>query len=297
MTDDSAKLKARIKELEEQLRKKTEELAYYREEIGQTNNQLEKIIAQINHEVQMAGQIQKILSPTEIPRIQGFEFSTKFLPGSQSGGDYFDIFEHEDTMKFGIVLSSCSGYTMSALFLSILIKISSKVEARKGLEPHQMVSLIAKEMIPQMQVKDRVSLFYGVVDKRSYEFKFCSVGDISGFLQVLGQDALTVLDSSGPVVTKEFNSQPQSLTVQLNPRDRWVLCSEGLTQERNSQNKVYGLENLKESISSAPKQGVHELRNEILYQLEKFSGRVDPNRDCTVLAVEVKDRVIKLARQ
>lgn len=297
MTEDNAKLKARIKELEGLLQKKTEELDHYRAEIGESNKQLEKIITQINHEVQMAAQIQKILSPTEIPRIQGFDFSTKFLPGTKSGGDYFDIFEHEDKMKFGIVVSSCSGYTMSALFLSILIKMSSRVEARKGLDPHQMVSMIAKEMIPQMQAKDQVSLFYGIVDKRSYELKYCSVGSIGAYLQVYGQDALVEFDANGPVLTKDFNSEPKSLSVQLNPRDRWVICSEGLVREPNAQNQAYGLERLKESIRSAPKQGVHELRNEILYQIEKYSGRVDPMRDCTVIAVEVKDRVIKLARQ
>lgn len=297
MPDENSRLKEKIKELEEQLQKKSEELDHYRLEINQTNKQLERIITQINHEVQMASQIQKILSPTEIPRIQGFDFSTKFLPGTQSGGDYFDIFEHDDKMKFGIVLSSCSGYTMSALFLSILIKISSKVEARKGLEPHQMLSLIGKEMISQMQAKDQVSLFYGIVDKRSYEFKYSSLGNIQAYLQVFGQEALVSFDSCGPRLNKDFNTEPQSMTVQLNPRDRWVVSSDGLLQETNSQNQAYGLERFKESIVSAPKQGVHELRNEILYQVEKYTGRVDPLRDSTVIVVEVKDRVIKLARQ
>lgn len=297
MSDENTRLKEKVKDLEEQLQKKTDELDRYRLEINQTNKQLERIIEQINHEVQMAAQIQKILSPTEIPRIQGFDFSTKYMPGSQFGGDYFDIFEHEDKMKFGIVLSSCSGYTMSALFLSILIKISSKVEARRGLEPHQMLSLIAKEMIPQMQAKDQVSLFYGIVDKRSYEFKYSSVGNIQAYLQVFGQDSLTTLEASGPRLTKDFNTEPHALAVQLNPRDRWVLCSDGIISETNSQNQMYGADRLKESICSAPKQGVHEMRNEILYQVEKFTGRVDPLRDNTVIAVEVKDRVIKLARQ
>jgi len=76
-----------------------------------------------------------------------------------------------------------------------------------------------------------------------------------------------------------------------------VLCSDGLLQETNAHNQAYGLDRFKESIRSAPKQGVHELRNEILYQVEKFSGRADPLKDNTVIAIEVKDRVIKLARQ
>jgi sigma-B regulation protein RsbU (phosphoserine phosphatase) len=53
---------------------------------------------------------------------------------------------------------------------------------------------------------------------------------------------------------------------------------------------------MREAIRMAPRQGVHELRNEILHQNEKFTGRQTPLRDQTVIAMEVKDRVIKLAK-
>lgn len=295
MSDE--KLKQKIKELENELRQKNAEVLSYRSQISRTNAELEKVIASISHEVQMAAQIQRILSPTEIPSIQGFDFSTKFLPGTGSGGDYFDIFEHEDKMKFGVILSSSSGHTMSALFLSVLIKISSQIEARRGLEPHQMINKLVKEIVPQAQAMDKSSLFYGVIDKRSYDLKYCSVGNIQSYLQVYGQDALTAMEPCGPKISRDFNTELRSLTVQLNPRDRWCLCTEGVTQSTNPENEIFGEERLRDTIRSAPKVGAHELRNEILYKTEKFTGRADPVRDCTVLVIEVKDRVIKLARQ
>jgi sigma-B regulation protein RsbU (phosphoserine phosphatase) len=47
---------------------------------------------------------------------------------------------------------------------------------------------------------------------------------------------------------------------------------------------------------SGPKRGVHELRNHMLYEVQKFSGKPDPIRDQTLVVFEVKDKVIKLAR-
>ena len=40
----------------------------------------------------------------------------------------------------------------------------------------------------------------------------------------------------------------------------------------------------------------NELRNEILYQVEKFASGRDLPHDLTVVVTEVKDRVIKLAK-
>ena len=289
-------LKERISQLEHELAVKEAEVHRYRLELSKANEALEKMITQITQEIKLAQTMQKILSPTELPHVQGFEFSTKFIPGSRSGGDYFDIFEHEDKLKFGILISSASGYSLSSLLLSLIIKISSQIEARKGLAPHRVVGLLAKEVVPNILNEDRASLFYAVIDRRTYELQYCSIGSIEGFLHVYGQDRLANLNPTGPSLQKGFNTEPQSQVVQLNPRDRIVLATEGLTNTQNPAGATWGAQAIADAMLRAPKQGVHELRNEILLANEKYSGKTEPVRDQTLIVTEVKDRVIKLAK-
>lgn len=296
MAHDDSRLRERIEELEQEIAAKDAELAQTRLRLNAANARLEQIIDQISQELKMAGKIQKLLAPVEIPHIQGFEFSTRFVPGMKSGGDYFDIFEHKDKMRFGVVVASCSGYAMSALFLSVLIKISSRMEARSGLEPHEMVTLLGKELTADMQLKDRAQLFYGVVDRRDFVLRYCSMGQIKAYIQLNGQDALTPLEISGPSLSKDFNTQPQTATLSLNPKDRLILCTEGISQAKSSRGEVWGEERLIDAIRSAPRTGVHELRNEVLYRCEAFTGLSEPDRDQTLLVLEVKDKVIKLAK-
>jgi sigma-B regulation protein RsbU (phosphoserine phosphatase) len=52
-----------------------------------------------------------------------------------------------------------------------------------------------------------------------------------------------------------------------------------------------------QAIIRAPRSGVHEVRNEILFQAEQHSGKSEPVRDQTVIVTEIKDRVIKLAKK
>ncbi|NUN04556.1 MAG: SpoIIE family protein phosphatase [Bdellovibrio sp.] len=293
---NESELKERVSELEHELAVKEAELHRYRLELTKANSALEKLIHQVSQELKLAQSLQKLLSPTELPNVQGFDFSTKFIAGTRFGGDYFDIFEHEDKLKFGILISSASGYSLSSLLLSVIIKISSQMEARRGLEAHKVVALLAKEVIPHIQNDDKASLFYGVVDRRSYEIQYCSVGSIDGFLQVYGQEGLQELMPTGQALSKDFNTEPQSRTIQLNPRDRVILSTEGIKLSQNSVGVNWGGHGLSEAIMKAPKQGVHDLRNEILFANEKYTGKAEPLRDQTLIVTEVKDRVIKLAK-
>src|SRR5687768_8579652 len=109
----------RVAELEEELRERQADLKRFRDELSKANQRLEGLITRLHSELKLAHVIQKSLVPTEFPHITGFEFSTKFVPSSVSGGDYFDIFEHDDRFRFGVIVSSSNGHTMSALLLSV----------------------------------------------------------------------------------------------------------------------------------------------------------------------------------
>src|SRR4051812_36312955 len=113
--DNRDQLIKKIAELEREVKDREEDLARFRDELIKANRRLEQMIESFNQELKVAHAIQRTLVPTEFPNIPGFDFSTKFLPSSKSGGDYFDFFEHQDKFRFGIVLSSASAHGMSAL--------------------------------------------------------------------------------------------------------------------------------------------------------------------------------------
>jgi sigma-B regulation protein RsbU (phosphoserine phosphatase) len=95
------------------------------------------------------------------------------------------------------------------------------------------------------------------------------------------------LEASAGALVKDYNQNPLTHTMSLGARDRLILCTEGVGES----------DLLLKSILRAPRSGVHELRNEILFQAEQHSGKSEPVRDQTVIVTEVKDRVIKLAKK
>jgi sigma-B regulation protein RsbU (phosphoserine phosphatase) len=243
----------------------------------------------------MSAAIHKLLVPTEFPNIPGFEFSTKFVTSMVSGGDYFDIFSHQDRMRFGLLVASSSGHAMSALLLTVLLKATGAMAARQGAEPEVAMRTILEDLVKEMDISAAADLFYAVVDRRRYEMKYVRLGEVLA-MTVSGEGEIKLLESSGTSVKVGSSPELVSHRLSLNPRDRLILCSRGVAEAKNLAGEPFGVERLTRFLSGSQRRGVHDIRNEILYQVSTFSQGGDVARDQTVVVVEVSDRVIKLAK-
>lgn len=297
-------LKARVRELEAEVSAREKDLAVFRKQLQSANTALEKLISKVAEEIKTAAHIQKFLVPTEFPNIPGFEFSTKFVASPISGGDYFDIFEHEDRMKFGVVIASSSGYGMSSLLLSVLLKMTGQNEARRGLSPDKVLQYIAGEIEPRLsdseKSADRANVFYAIIDRRTLEMTYAAAGPVYGGLVRGATGKLERIRSKdGPIEKGSHAKLGEVKSLQLEARDRIFLVSAGAIAAKNQNDETFGEDRLIQSVLAAPKPGsaggVHEWRNEILYRVEAHAAGRDLPQDVTAVVFEVKDRVMRLA--
>jgi sigma-B regulation protein RsbU (phosphoserine phosphatase) len=295
--DGSDHLKSRIRELEHELEEREKDLAVFRRELTSANRRLEVLISEMNQELKVVHTIQKLIVPTEIPNIQGFDFSSKFVPSFLRGGDYFDIFEHEDRSRFGLIVASSSGHTMSALLLSVLLKFTGQMEARRSTEPHLMMRQIATDLSATMTNNDSADLFYGVFDRRQFVLSYAFVGDIVALHFDHASHQLNLLKSEPEEIRKESKMEFKLSSVALNPKDKLIFCTKGLIEAKNLDGQEFGRDRLYKSILEYAGREVHELRNQILFKVQHHMGGQEPIRDLTVVVAEVKDRVIKLAKK
>jgi len=289
MSDEEIqRLKKMVQSLEAELKARNFEVITYRSEMQKFSQKLDALMAKVATDTQALAQIQKALIPAELPKIPGVEISRKFVFGSKSGGDYFDIFEHEDKFRFGILLASSSGYAMSALFLSLILKVSHMLEAKKGNPPEKVLQLMAEELKPLAGPKDQTNVFYGVVNRRDYSLKFCSAGRIEAFYMNSSKMVQRLKADHGPL-SHEFAGNLSCAQIELESQSRLCLVTDGLYD-------VLGADVIVKAMTDNMKSGVHELRNELLFQAQRISGLAEPERDQTVIVLETKDQVIKLAK-
>lgn len=295
--DDISALKSRIKTLEKELELKDKDLLTYRKELVRANEQLENLIIHVHSQLKKALEIQRQVVPTEFPNIPGFEFSTKFIASSLTGGDYFDIFEHRDKMQFGLLLSSSSGYSLSAAFLSIFMKFTFQARLEpNSYAPDLLLKTLAKEFLPNIEDKDRFHCFYGAMNRRHLRLDYVNMGDVVAMHFSHATKNLTRLQFDIEPVRK--TSQLEHFKVQsldFDPKDKLILCSPGLFKATSPDGEQFGEERYYSILKKSAQSDVHNLRNEVFFQAQQFVKSKSLPQDLTVIVVETKERVLKLA--
>lgn len=278
----------KIEELENELAQKDLELNHYRKQLIQISQNLDLLIQKSNFDQQMLLKIQNKLIPKTLPKIPGFEFSKKFLYGTESGGDYFDIFELEDKFRFAVLVSSSSGYSMSALFLSLILKISHHLQAKKGMSPELMIQQMAEELKTLASPQDSTHVFYAVIDRRDLSFKFCCAGRVYGFYISKNKVIKRLSSDYGPIGS-HFTETLLSAEFNLDTDSRICLLTENIFN-------IIGDDLFSKIFQDYATREVHEIRNELLFQAQNKTGLKQPLRDQTVVVIDVKDQLIKLAK-
>lgn len=287
-------LKNKIEKLEGELQDREYDLNRYKNELIKANGVLEKLTLRVSQELDLVAQMQRWLVPTKLPSIPGFELSSKYLAGTQVGGDYIDVFETDDRFRFGIVVSASNGYSASSHFLSSFFKFSVDKENRLQ-PPKKAVEILLQDMRESMVEDQEVHLFYALVDRRRYEMHLSLMGEVQALIWKDEEQELERVANEQLPLSSSFSEETQQHTINLREKDILIFCSPGVFKVRNMTGESFGSQRLYQSILKSSSKTPHGLRNEILYQVEKFVGSDDFPADMTVVVMEVGAQKLKLA--
>lgn len=282
----------KIKDLEKSLKDKDELLTKYQEALDLSNKRIQKITKNLEEGLTLIGGIHKNLLPIELPNIPYFEFSYKFIPTSVGvSGDFFDVVKISNSLKFGIIISSCNTYAISALLLSSFLKISHDLNKYKTSK--DFLNYVSEQLSSSFSKTDDINLFYGVVDRKDFTLDYCLIGDIFAGVKKESKDHQIFKPSAtGFYDRKAFKSEK----ISLDPQDVFVFCSPGLIKNKNPQGQEFGLSRLCQATFQDGKEGVLGIRQNALFKCNQFEQGIPADRDKTILVMEVKDRILKLTK-
>ena len=285
--DEVNSLKAEVIQLKKELSEKQTEISRYRSEILKVTQVLDQLMSESQKDIQLLRQMYQTLVPTDMPQFPGFEFSKKFVFGSKKGGDYFDIFSQKQKTKFGILLSSATSYTMSALLLSLRVKHTAFLESDKPMASKDFIQMLSDELKNLADAKDQAQILYAQVDRKTLEMTFCAVGNVLGFYLNANGTLHRLSASAAEGLGQDFHLDITETHLQLEPKGRLVFVTEGLLE-------VLTQDEIASIIQKAT--ATHDVRHELLFAAQRKSGLETPFRDQTVVVMDVKDNIIKLAK-
>ena len=282
-----------ISGLKKKIREQDELIKTYKQVLKESNKNIEKITKDLKKSFNLIGNIHRQLIPSDLPKVPHFKLSYKFVPTTKGvSGDFFDIIQLKNSLQFGIVLSSCSTYTLTSLFLSTVLKSVEKLKEIKNSK--DFVTYLYNHLHSSLLTKEFVSVFFGIIDRREFTLDYCIVGDVFSSLRRGG--SVSLLKSSSPPLQADLKCSFSNKKIDLHPKDALILCSSGIVKRQNKKAESFGTSRILKSI---PKKsgGVLEIRQNILFQARQFGKGTPSLQDQTLLIIEVKDRILKLAKK
>ena len=242
----------------------------------------------LDHDLEIARDIQRILLPSEAPAINGFQISGINVPARQVSGDYFDYI-HVDQERLGVAIADVSGKGVPASLIMAICRSVLRAEAAGNPSPADVLRKVNRQLYPDIKEDMFISMAYLILDHQHDSVTLARAGHDAPLLYQRQSQTITPIKSPGMVVGIDSGSVFDRLTVDfsvpLERNDCLVLYTDGVTETLNSEGDEYGVDRMMQSVRASANDGAQAIVKRIIEDVREFTGSVPQNDDITVIAI------------
>lgn len=243
--------------------------------------------ARMSGELTVARRIQQEMLPKTFP---SFVYGS-LEPAREVGGDIFDFYTRDGKLFFCIGDVAGKG-AASAMLMSVahsLFRMVSRTEE----DPARILSVLNAELCRGNDSNMFVTFFVGCLDQYSGELDYATAGHEKPF--VLAED-VTLLPAKPNLplgVFPDTHFEGQNCT--LSPGTTLFLYTDGLTESKNVERKLFGQDRVEAVLKSFMKstdQSPATLASVLSNAAHKFAGKAPQSDDLTMLVIRFAPEAI-----
>src|ERR671918_386248 len=242
----------------------------------------------LDHDLEIARDIQRILLPSEAPAINGFQISGINVPARQVSGDYFDYI-HVDKERLGVAIADVSGKGVPASLIMAICRSVLRAEAAGNPSPADVLRKVNRQLYPDIKEDMFISMAYLVLDHQHDGVTLARAGHDAPLWYQRQSQTVTPVKSPGMVVGIDSGSVFDRLTadfaVPLERDDCLVLYTDGVTEALNSDGDEFGIDRMIQSVRASATDGAQTIVKRIIEDVRNFTGSFPQNDDITLIAI------------
>ncbi|HUO32464.1 MAG TPA: SpoIIE family protein phosphatase [Bryobacteraceae bacterium] len=221
-------------------------------------------------EIEEASATQRGLLPREIPHFPGYGISAAWRPAGAVSGDYLDLLRL-DADHLALCVADVIGKGVPAALL--MSNVQAAVHALAG-EMHptgELCERINRIVTGNLGTGKFITFFYGVLDGPRRRFSYTNAGHCEPIL-VRQSGACTRVNHGGVVLGIFPDWSYQEEHVDLEPGDRLVLFTDGITEISNANDEEFGEERLMELLRANRALDAEGMQKRVMAAIVEFSG-------------------------
>ena len=245
--------------------------------------------ARSDQELVMARRIQRSFLLSQFPTMPRIEVHAVNVSSKEVSGDFYDVVPAGDD-TFLIAIADVAGKGVPAALMSSMLQASLRTQANTVASVATMLRNMNTLVYRSTSVHQFATFFLASVDEPTLRLSYSNAGHNHPLVFRRGGASIP-LARGGTVVGILESAEFEEGALQLEPGDRVVLYTDGISEAANRAGELYGEERLCLHVQSLPGElTAREVIESILGSVHGFLDGEVPGDDMTLLVLRVLDR-------
>jgi phosphoserine phosphatase RsbU/P len=234
-------------------------------------------------ELELARNVQRNLLPTELPKVEGYQFYASYDAAKAVGGDMYDCFQlpkGKICLSFGDVAGkgvpgALIMSRMSSCVQSTVRHVHDVAEAIKAINDHMSDGKIEGKF---------VTFVLCIVDTLKHEVTLSNAGHAAPIIRrANGSVERFDQDIAGPAIGMMEDYPFESESRKLEPGDMVVITTDGVEEAMNPEGDLYGTDRVMELVQNGPAEA-EKLGKLLLADVRRHARGYPQSDDITIMA-------------
>ena len=259
-------------------------------ELSQAYHDLQQAQAQViekeklEHELELARQIQQRILPHEVPQVDGLEFGALMVPARSVAGDFYDFIPLGKS-HLGILVGDVSDKGLAAAMFMSLTYSLLKLEALRKPTPALVLEAVNQHLMAMDVSEMFVTVLYGILDINSLEFAYARAAHPPPiYIDSQGNGRMLPFGVGQPLGILEDVQLDQN-RIKLEDGSSLLLFSDGLIEASNPSGDVFGESGALEVLKNERNSDAQQTCQRLYEAVSSFERSLSAQDDITLVCL------------
>ncbi len=242
----------------------------------------------LDHDLEIAREIQSILLPSSPPPVPGYELSGINIPARQVSGDYFDYLV-VDEHRTGVAIADVSGKGVPASLIMAMCRSVIRSQAPEKTSPADVLHRVNRQLYPDIKEDMFISMIYLILDGQTNDVCIARAGHdppylyraATGNIETINPKGMALGIDSGEV----FDRVCGDFHFQLEKDDCVLLYTDGATEALDQDGQEFGVARFLEGFRASTSGSASSIIRRLTDDLKAFAGHHPQYDDITLIAI------------